>query len=268
MIITADGLTASVIAPLAAQDKVPVITAAYAPLRDRPNPKNPFFVWVDPSIEAKAMADYVFAQGVSRVAVIGTLDSWEKQVSTAFAEEFTARGGTITYTDFVTADATDVKTPVTKLVATHPQAVFIGTYYQFVAVTKTLHEQQFNGKEYSLEIDEYLAGETKTYVPELLFASPESYTPSFIADYTAAYDTAPSLPAGQMYDATRILTTMLRNSTDRQSIITQLEELHTFEGASGTLSVTAQNQTVLPLALYLLHNGTITRVQGLTPVTH
>jgi len=44
-----------------------------------------------------------------------------------------------------------------------PQAIFLGTYYQFLNLTKVLKEFGYEGKLYSIEIDEYLANESKNF---------------------------------------------------------------------------------------------------------
>ncbi|GAF76750.1 unnamed protein product, partial [marine sediment metagenome] len=75
----------SAIAPLAEKDGFPIITPSYAPIENRPNPKNPLMIMLDPIIEAEQMAEYVYDQGIKTISVLGTQDSWDEEVSTAFA---------------------------------------------------------------------------------------------------------------------------------------------------------------------------------------
>ena len=117
------------ISPLVAQGNIPVITPSYAPIINRPNPRNPLMIWMDPSIQAAQMADYVYNQGMREVAVIGTRDSWENEISNAFAERFQELGGEVVSKEIVQPDTSDIRLTVTKSLSKNPDVVCLGTYY-------------------------------------------------------------------------------------------------------------------------------------------
>lgn len=250
--------------PLIERDKIPVVAPGYVPLEDRKNLRNPIFVWTDAETEAGRMAEYVFSQGIHTIGVIGTLDSWENTVSTAFAKRFKELGGTVSKQEIVQPAVTDMKLPVTEVVATHPQAVFLGTYYQFVNSTKALHDLRYTGKLYSIEDDDYLASQTYAWTAGLQFIAPDFYTSDFVNKFKQKYGTAPGLPAGQAYDAANILFSFLRQGRDPNDILEKMKSFSEYDGVSGQLKITSDGRTILPTALFQIDSkGNIIRVSSL-----
>ena len=267
--LTQTELTA--IIPLINKDNIPTVAPDYIPLQNRTDLSNPLLVWMDAQIEASRIAQYAFSQGIRSVGILGTQDSWETTISNAFADEFKSLGGTVTDMEIVQPTSADMKLPVTKIVATKPQAIFIGTYYQFVNSTKELHDLGYGGKLFSIEVDDYLAGQTSSWVKDLQFIAPDYYTSSFTQDFKGAYGTAPGLPAGQSYDATNLLFQLIMSpgvySSDevslRQNIVSVMSRVTEYDGVSGQLEIAPDGRTTLPTALFDLKKGTITRVQSL-----
>lgn len=147
----------AVVAPLVVQGTIPVIAPSYAPIKNRPDPRNPLLIWMDATVEAQRMAEYVYTQGIRRIGILGTKDPWENEVSDAFAEKLTSLGGTVVAREIIQQDSADTKLPITKIVNAKPDALFLGTYYQFVSGLKTAKDMRFNGKIYGIEVDSYLA---------------------------------------------------------------------------------------------------------------
>ena len=245
------------IAPLVEKDALPVITPSYAPIQNRQNPRNPLMVWMDPTIEASRMAQYVFSQGVHRIAVLGTKDSWENEVSDAFASAFTEIGGSITAKEIVQADVNDVKLSITKLISGKPEAVFLGTYYQFINGLKTLKDFQYKGKIYGIEVDSYLAGETKPRSDGLEFIAPDFYTSEFMEKFQNRYGEKPGIPAGQAYDAANILFSFIRKEKTADTIISEMREMRSYDGVSGLIEFTDDNKTLFPTTLFVVQDGTV-----------
>lgn len=250
------------ISPLANEDDFPIITPSYAPFENRPNPKNPLMIWLDPTIQSEQMADYVYNKGVRTVSVVGTVDSWEKEVSNAFARRFEELGGEIKFIDLVQTDADEVKTVAARAVQNDPEAVYIGTYYQFLNFGRAFKELGYGGQLYSIEVDEYLAGESKDFMSGLEFISSETYKEEFREKYEFAYGEKSNIPSGQSYDAANILISFLRQTTDRTEIVGLMEEFDSYDGVSGKIRV-VDNRTIIPTAIYTLDNGEIVEIQSL-----
>lgn len=242
------------ISPLVDQDNIPVVTPSYAPIKNRLNPRNPLMIWMDPSTEASRMAEYVFNQNIRSVSVIGTLDSWENEVSEAFAEKFKSLGGTVVFKEIVQPDTSDIRLTVTKALNKKPEAIFIGSYYQFIPVTRIINELGFAGDVFSIEIDSYLASETAPFSDGLRFISPKFYTDEFIEEFEMNYEHKPGIPAGQAYDAMNILMNFL-NDNDIDKVLVAMDEFKEYDGVSGKIVITEDNKTLFDTAIFELQNG-------------
>ena len=253
----------SAIAPLADNDKFPIITPSYAPISNRPNPRNPLMIWLDPTIEAEKMAEYAYDQGVHTVSVLGTQDSWEREISTVFADKFESLGGIVNFKDLLKTDEINIRTTVSKAIKDDPDAIFLGTYYQFLNLTRAIKELGYEGKVYSIEIDEYLAHESKEFTSSLQFISSDLYKESFREKYEETYGEKSNIPAGQSYDAMNILISLLRNNSTREDVLEAMEEFKEYDGVSGKIRMTDDHKTIIPTAIYELDNGNIRRIKGL-----
>lgn len=253
----------SAIAPLAARDNLPVIAPSYAPIENRPNPKNPLMIWLDPTIESQTMAGYVYMQNITSISILGTQDSWEKEVSLAFSKKFIDLGGNVLFFELIQYDDDSVKTAVAKSIEKNPHAVYLGTYYQFLNYGKALKELGYQGKIYSIEVDEYLADQGKDFDNDLEFISPDLYIEDFRDRYVEKYGEPSNIPAGQSYDATNILISFLRNDSSREGILSQMMDFQGYEGVSGMIRIIG-NTTVMPLSIYRIQDGKIIKIKEIT----
>jgi branched-chain amino acid transport system substrate-binding protein len=249
--------------PLVTPSGTPTIIPGYVPLQNRSNLANPLLIWTDAELEAGQMAQYVFDQGIRTVGVVGTLDAWENTVTNAFAEKFKALGGTVTDEEIVQPTTSEMKLPITKIVASKPQAVYMGTYYQFVNSTKELKNLGYKGKLYGIEVDDYLASQTSGWAQGLQFIAPDFYVGDFVKTFTDTYGIKPGLPAGQSYDAANILFSFLTKSEKQSDILDMMKGFTAYKGVSGQLEVLPDGRTQLPTAIFEMGpNATIQRVVG------
>lgn len=249
--------------PLANEDNIPIFAPSYAPLSNRPNPKNPLMIMIDPTFESEQMAEYAYSKGMRSVSVLGTKDSWEEEVSTAFAEKFKDLGGEVYLLELTQPGAIGVRTTVTKAIAKNPDAVYLGTYYQFLNFGRILNELGYEGQIYSIEIDEYLASESKSYSSGMEFISSDSYKEEFREKYESTYGEKSNIPAGQSYDSVKILVSFLEKSTDSSEIVNMMNDFESYNGVSGQITITEDGRTLMPTAIYLLDEGEIKKIKKL-----
>lgn len=252
----------SAIAPLAAQDGFPVITPSYAPIENRPDPRNPLLIWMDPGLEAQRIAQHVQDSGARSVAVVGTQDGWERQVSSAFAERFSELGGDVVFFELLQADSEDVRTAITRAMAKDPDAIFLGTYFQFLNLVRSLEERGYAGEIYSIEIDDYLAEQSAESGEGIAFISLERYEGDFCARYEERFSQKCSIPAGQAYDAANLLLDYLEEDPSGESLVESFRSLSSYEGVSGTILI-ENHSTLMPTALYEIRDGGIVRIEAL-----
>jgi branched-chain amino acid transport system substrate-binding protein len=243
------------------QNNIPAVIPGYLPLEQRKNINNPIFFWTDAQFEAGEIAKYVYNQGLRNVAVIGTLDSWENTVTIGFVSKFKELGGSITDIEQVQPDSSDMKLPITKILAKKPEAVFLGTYYQFVNSTKELSNQQYKGRLYSIEVDDYLATETYKWSNDLHFISPNYYSESFINRFKNRYGVVPGVPTGQAYDSVWVLFNVI--GKNKQDTLDNIKNFKSYDGVSGKFSIDAYGRGSLPLAIFKINNGKIEKVEDL-----
>jgi branched-chain amino acid transport system substrate-binding protein len=248
------------ILPKLKQDNIPMFSVAPVTKELRENTSNPLVVWPDPTLEAGQMAKYVFDQGIRTVGILGTQDSWENEVSSAFADKFTALGGKVIAREIVLPTDDDVRLAVTKVISKSPEAIFLGTYYKFYPFVKTLSEQRYKGKLYSIEIDSYLASESGSLSNGLRFISPDFYTDEFINEFKSRYSESPTLPAGQTHDAMQILLSFVKEGKSGNELLKAMNDLEKFEGVSGTIKFTEDHRATFPLSIFELQNGEIIRI--------
>src|SRR3989344_133285 len=250
------------VAPLINKYSIPVIAPSYAPVENRPNLRNPLLIWMNVTKEAEYMAEFVYARGIKSVAAIGTKDAWESEVTNVFADRFSALGGRVLYKELAQPDANDIKSTWTKALAEKPEAIFIGTYYQFINSLKALADLGYKGKLFSIEVDNYLASQTKGAADGLQFIAPDFYTSDFATKFENRYHEKPGIPAGQAYDAANILLKFLESGEPKEAILEKMRQIKEYDGASGLIKFTADGKTLLPTAIFDLQDGNIVKIQN------
>jgi len=181
-------------------------------------------------------------------------------ISNAFEKKFVSLGGTITSKEIVQANEADMKLPVTKVINEKPQAIFLGTYYQFVKSTKIIHDLGYKGKLYSIEVDDYLTTQTSQWIADLQFIAPDYYVGDFVDAFKNKFGRAPGMPAGQTYDATKILFSLLNKTESKNELLEYMKSFSGHDGVSGHLQIESDGRTSLPTALFELKRGQVSRV--------
>ena len=170
--------------------------------------------------------------------------------------------GTIIYYELEELEEQNVKSSVTKIIASNPDAVFIGTNYQFINLVKELRQQGYEGNLYSIEVFEYLAETTKEYSTGLEFISSNSFKDEFNEEFRRTYGKEPNIPSGQSYDAAMIAINFLKQTTDKDEIIQLMKNFTHYEGVTGNITIT-DDRTLMPMAIYRLDNGKIIKIKDI-----
>lgn len=247
--------------PLVKQDGIPMFSVAPIPQDRRGTTANPLVIWPDPTLEANQVAEYIFEQGARNVAIVGTVDSWEAEVAGAFEKRFTELGGAITSKEAVLQDTDDVGVATKKAITGKPDAVFVSTYYRFTQFVKKLKEYGYAGRLYSIEIDTHLSEETNPQSNGLQFISPEFYTEDFVMEFTERYGQAPSLPAGQSFDAMSLALSITGAAGSRSEILHKMEQIREYVGTSGKITFNEQHLASFPLNIFEIKDGEIIRAK-------
>ncbi|MEK7390570.1 MAG: penicillin-binding protein activator [Patescibacteria group bacterium] len=248
------------VAPIIAEKNIPVVTPSYAPAPNRPNLKNPLSLWLDGTVESERMAAYVATQGIKTIGVIGTKDGWESEVSNAFAKKVQELGISVVGLEIVQPDVADMRLSVTKIISQKPDAIFIGTGFQFINSVTALSQLQYKGKLYSIEVDSYFAEQTADKIDSMQFIAPDFYSSDFMKKFEQKYSVRPGIPAGQAYDSANLLLSVLEKSDNPQEAIESFSKMTSYQGVSGNIQFMPDGKTFLPTALFDLKKGEISRV--------
>jgi len=257
----------SAMASLVRQDKVPVFAMSPVTVTERKIESNPLVIWPSPTLEAGQLAKYVYDSGIRKVAILGTNDPWESEVSNGFNASFAKLGGMITDVEINQITNNDPSISVTKAIASKPDAIYLGSYQKFQYYMKKLRTLGFKGQVYGIEVDSYLADVTKPYSDGVQFISPSYFTPEFSKMYTDAYHEAPSIPAGQAYDSFSLLASLAATSDTsdparfRADMLKQMDGLRSYDGVSGRITFDADHIATFPLSIFTIQNGKISELK-------
>lgn len=251
------------IAPLVRKDKIPTFAMSPVSINDRAVESNPLVIWPSPTLESEQLSQYVYGQGVRKIAILGTNDPWESEVSDGFNVGFKKAGGVVTDMEINQITDKDPSISVTKAIQSKPDAIYLGTYQKFEYYIKKLRTLGFPGKVYSIENDSYLADVTKPYSNGVEFISPAYFTPAFVKEYADAYKEAPSIPAGQAYDSFELLASLAvksdwqNESNFKSDMLKEMEGLTSYDGVSGHITFDANHVATFPLSIFTIQVGKI-----------
>jgi ABC-type branched-subunit amino acid transport system substrate-binding protein len=248
------------IAGLANAEGMPVISPAALPKEERGKHANPLAMWPDPTLESEQMAQYAYDHGARNVAVLTTHDVWEQEISVGFANKFKAIGGSIVDQEVTLQNSKDVKVAVTKALATHPDAIFLGTYYKFFDYVKNARELGFKGTFYSLEVDANLAQQTKGLSDGTRFLSPNYFASDFVNRYTQKFGHVPVIPAGQAYDSAMLALKILSENPSKNDALKALGSVSEYDGVSGHITFSADHRATFPLNMFEIQSGEIKKI--------
>lgn len=107
-------LTKPEVAALATSQQVTIPTLALNELPEQTAPiPNLFRFWLDPTEEARLVAQRIAAEGLTHGIALLPRSDWGERVYRAFSEELTSRGGTVVGREFYDRTKRDFREPVT-----------------------------------------------------------------------------------------------------------------------------------------------------------
>ena len=209
--------------------------------------------FTDP-LQGRSMANYMYEEGVRKVAVIYDVASdYSSGIYEAFVDEFEALGGTVVAAESFTGGDVDFKTQLTKIKATDAEALFLPIYYTEVAY---ISNQAVN---VGLKLPYYgcdgwdgviaqLEGDTTNiegavYLTPFVANSEDEAVQKFVADYKAKFGAEPDQFAADAYDAIYTIKAAIEKagSMDNDAIIAAMTEI-TVPGITGEMTFTKEGE--------------------------
>jgi branched-chain amino acid transport system substrate-binding protein len=117
--------TASAVSFIASETKTPMIALSPVPGEQARNPWV-FSISLPTPVGMKAVAEHIKAAGTKNIGYIGFADSWGDQVYGALTEHSATYGYRVTSNERYARLDTSANSQALKVIATHPDAVFVG----------------------------------------------------------------------------------------------------------------------------------------------
>jgi branched-chain amino acid transport system substrate-binding protein len=129
------------------QAGIPVITGASSnPQLTKQGFDNVFRLAANDNLMGAAMAEFAAAKGLRKVAVIDDRTAYGTGVADIFIQTAKALGLELVGREFTTDKATDFSSILTKIKASRPDAVFVGSYYtQGAGIARQMKQLQVGG---------------------------------------------------------------------------------------------------------------------------
>lgn len=258
-------------APVAEENKVVLIS----PASSAPNLSGIgeyfFRNCVSDDYEGRVMAEYAKdSLGLLKVAILFVNNDYGRGVENVFSTDFENRGGEIAVSESFEQDATDFRTPIAKIKAVNPDAIYLIGYAEMLQALKQIKENRVGCQILSTVMfdDPDLIAKAGNTAEGVIFTSwaydPESQEKNvrqFVEKYTEAYGGAPEVFAAQSYDAMMILAEALKAKNYTGEEIRQyLDNIEGFPGVSGETTFDEQGDVIKPLVIKKIVNGRMERL--------
>jgi branched-chain amino acid transport system substrate-binding protein len=266
VLVTGDVVSLN-LAPIIADRKIPMVATIAA------GPEIPqksgwlFRVFIQATRQADTIANYAATNlGIKSAAVLAINNEFGNATSSTFKSTFEKLGGKVTGVETYDVADRDVRTQITKLKGTNPQAIYITGFGDgYGACIKQVRELKFTGnmlsdatlstpffQQQTAPADEG-AYYTSTFYDE---NSQESPAREFIASYRAKYKVDPSFFAAFGYDSFGLIVTALERSDGTpQGIRDALAGIRDYQGVIGKFSFLQDGDSDFPLVVKKIENG-------------
>lgn len=146
--------TGSALAPLTLPNNALLLSPAIGSEKFAEANENTFSVWPPDKAGVAKLAEFVFAKGFRRVAVIGSQQEWERQMALYFKEDFEKLGGIITDIELPLTTDKDLRTQAIKIKESNPEAVIFTNYGETSYAAKRIREVGLDTPFFSVLLDE------------------------------------------------------------------------------------------------------------------
>ena len=245
-----------VVAALAAEDGIPMVTAsgtAYDIHEGKPNVFRTCFI---DDFQGTVMANFAADQGYKKVAILyGNDSAYSLGLVSAFEAQAGVRGLEVVAKEAASFTDVDFKAQLTNIKAAAPDAVFLPFYGAEASLILTQAKEVgletiYLGADGISDIVDKIADKSlltsMTYADHFAFDSDDPAVVKFIEDYTAKYGEAPTVSfSATGYDAALVICEAIKaaGSTDFDAVTAAIKGI-SVEGVSGVISFDENNNPI------------------------
>jgi ABC-type branched-subunit amino acid transport system substrate-binding protein len=239
---------ASTVAPLAERAGMPMLLLSQ---REGLSGRFVLQAGMTRSHQARALADHALRRGMRHLGILAPEDSYGRDFTDRFRNEWEARRGRVTFSEFYDPQSLEVTGQVGRARARHDlgrlDAIFVPDSARAVTTVAAavraaipgialLGTNDWNEPARLAEAAGVL--EDAVFVAGFFAASPRPATRAFVESFENAYASAPEVLAAQAHDAASILREMLQRAPEsRETALETLLALGPIPGASGLVRV-------------------------------
>ncbi len=225
-----------------------------------------FRVWPSDDFEASVVANYMQNKPYRKIAVLLVNNDYGQAMLRSITSRVSAFGGTIVAAEAFQQNTTDLRTQITKLVASKPEVLFLVSYPKdsvlFLRQYAELGIHVPIVSTSSFDDPQILKDEGKA-AEGTVFSSPlppdvtDPVVAGFRESYTRRFGKKPGLVADYGYDALRVLAeaAKLSGGTDGKKLRSGLHQIRDFHGASGLITFDASGDVLKPAGLRIVQDG-------------
>ncbi|MBX7143299.1 MAG: ABC transporter substrate-binding protein [Oligoflexia bacterium] len=200
---------------------------------------NLFNTWPHDEGIARRLAHYAYEHELKRVAIMSATQQWSQTQAAAFSEELVGLGGQVVAMEEPVPTQNLLNAEATRLIRAQPQAIlFTCLGDQEGNAAKQLRGLGFDGPVLSVLVDETTLTAASGTLEGVVFGRyPESQN-WFKSRFQDAFGKKPGISSDTAYDAIHLYARAaeLANSLAPDKIREQLQAIHNYAGASGTIS--------------------------------
>jgi branched-chain amino acid transport system substrate-binding protein len=266
-VIVATGDVVSLnLAPIVAERKIPMVATIAA------GPEIPqksgwvFRLFIQATRQADTIANYSAKNlGIKTAAVLAINNEFGNATSATFKSTFERLGGRITGIETYEVADRDVRTQITKLKGTNPDAIYITGFGDgYGACIKQVRELKFTGTMLSDATlstpffqQQTAPAHEGAYFTSTLYDENSQQSPAreFILSYRAKYNVDPSFFAAFAYDSFGLIVSALAKSDGTpQGIRDALAATKDYQGVIGKMSFIENGDSDFPLVVKKIQN--------------
>ena len=204
------------------------------------------------NFQGKFLADYSFNNlKLKKVAIAYCQNDYCIGVKDSFKQQFEALGGTVTTMEAFEKGSKDLRTQLTKIKATNPDAVYLAGYEDsIVAGAKQIKQLGLNVKVLgndTFEDPKVWTGITNAKINEAYYSIAAPAQEGFQKKFKDTTGKEVTVCVPQAYDSVYILTDVIKRvGLDPEKIKTELYNVKDFPGVSGMISFDQNGDLTVP----------------------
>lgn len=238
---------------------------------------NAFRICFTDPMQGEIMADYIFKQGITKIAVIYNQDdSYSSGINDAFKTKYTANGGQIVAETSFAKDAKDFNAQLTKIKGTDAQGIFMPIYNDkaaqiaIAANEKGIQLPLFGCDGWDGILEKYLTTpeqaaliEGATYLTPFTASDENEAIQKFVTLYKDAYGNIPDQFAADAYDAIYTIKAAMEKAgikktkltaEDNAALVKAMTEIEV-DGLTGKMTFTAEGEPNKGAKVAKIENG-------------